>query len=273
MKPRPLQLEELLPILLAMTGIIGITPFVFVRLIERDWIVAILDSVIVLSLVAIAWSVYRYRAVRFASSLMALLCITGVVITIYARGPSQMLWTYPGLVAMFYLLRPLEAIAVSLIAVGSVSPILVRDQEPSQIAVTFASLFVTLALSGAFAAMTNGQRRRLRSLSLADPLTGAGNRRALDESMPTVIAQARRSDAPVSLVMIDLDHFKRVNDDFGHATGDKVLVAVCDQIRVKIRAVDGLFRVGGEEFVVLAIGSGLDLARRLGEDVLDAIAN
>ena len=272
MKLRKLQLEELLPVLLALTGIIGITPFVFVRMMQQDWIVALLDSVIVVSLAAIAWSVYRYRAVRLASTLMALLCITGVVLTIYARGASQMVWTYPGLVAMFYLLRPLEAVIVSLIAVGAVTPILLNDLASSQVAVTFASLFVTLALSGAFAAMTSGQRRQLRSLSLADPLTGVGNRRALDEAMPTVIAQARRSDAPVSLVMIDLDHFKRINDEYGHATGDKVLVAVSEQIRKNIRTLDGLYRVGGEEFVVLAIGSGIDLAHRLGEELLGEIA-
>ena len=272
MKLRRLQLDELLPMLLAFTGIIGISPFIVIRALEGAWMVVAIDSVIVVFLAVIAWSVYRYRAVRAASATMAILCITGVVLTIYARGASQVLWAYPGLVAMFYLLRPLEAVVVSLITIVGVSPALAATYSGTELAVVYASMFTTLALSGAFAAMTHGQRNRLHSLTLADPLTGVGNRRALDEAMPAAIKAAVEHQHPISLVMIDIDHFKQVNDVYGHATGDKVLIGVSEKVTAEIRATDQLFRVGGEEFVVLAVGAGLDLSQRLGESLLASIA-
>ena len=95
----------------------------------------------------------------------------------------------------------------------------------------------------------------LRRLSLTDGLTGVGNRRAFDEALRQELARASRQGSPLALVLLDLDHFKRVNDAFGHRAGDAVLVSFAARLRSLVREGDRLFRYGGEEFVVLLAGS------------------
>ncbi|MBK7661735.1 MAG: GGDEF domain-containing protein [Betaproteobacteria bacterium] len=88
-------------------------------------------------------------------------------------------------------------------------------------------------------------------LASTDPLTGAYNRRTFLELMEKELSRARRFDTPLSLVMLDLDHFKRVNDTHGHLVGDRVLQRFADIVRGELRKEDVLFRYGGEEFCVL----------------------
>jgi len=85
-----------------------------------------------------------------------------------------------------------------------------------------------------------------------DPLTGAQNRFALSNALLREVDLAQRQDQPLSLLVIDIDHFKTFNDTFGHSFGDDVLVAVAKMIESTVRRSDLLFRFGGEEFVVLA---------------------
>lgn len=97
-------------------------------------------------------------------------------------------------------------------------------------------------------------RRRLQEKheqAVRDPLTGLHNRLAYDERIVQEIARWKRYNQPMVLMMIDIDHFKKVNDTYGHKAGDKALVLIADQIRNNIRESDFLARFGGEEFVVL----------------------
>ncbi|MEM8983174.1 MAG: GGDEF domain-containing protein [Pseudomonadota bacterium] len=265
-----LQLDEWLILLLAVAGIIGIGPFIAVRLLAGNYAVAALNTALVGVLVVIAWLVYRYRAVRTGKAGLALLCIIGVIATMYLRGAGQILWAYPALIAMFYLLRPLEALLVSVVAIGAVSPVLIAGDASNEVSVTLASMAVTLALSAAFSTMTMEHRRQLREATLVDPLTKTGNRRAFTETLDTIIDD---DEIAISLLMLDIDHFKRINDRHGHAIGDIVLQRVARSIETTMRASDRLYRIGGEEYVVLATGSGLNLARRLGEAVRVAVSD
>lgn len=92
---------------------------------------------------------------------------------------------------------------------------------------------------------------KIHELMLTDPLTGLANRRRLDERMATEIARAQRYDKPLCLVMADIDHFKRVNDTYGHGVGDRVIQRLACVLQDNIREVDLAARLGGEEFVLL----------------------
>ncbi len=94
-------------------------------------------------------------------------------------------------------------------------------------------------------------RESLRRQSVLDPLTGLFNRRYFDETLKRELARSRRMAAPLSLVVLDVDHFKRVNDGFGHAAGDAVLRAIAQLVRQSIRDCDVACRYGGEELVIL----------------------
>jgi diguanylate cyclase len=92
---------------------------------------------------------------------------------------------------------------------------------------------------------------QLREQATRDPLTGLFNRRYLEENMAQAVAQADRDHYPISLVMIDIDHFKVVNDTHGHKAGDVMLVALSNLLRNQVRKGDTICRYGGEEFVVM----------------------
>jgi two-component system cell cycle response regulator len=109
--------------------------------------------------------------------------------------------------------------------------------------------------------------RRLYSSSIRDALTGALNRTHLLERLSSEIAFARRHRAPLSLLFLDLDHFKRVNDTRGHLAGDYVLRESCALIKSTLRAEDIFARYGGEEFVIVARGIDVDHALRFAERV------
>ena len=93
--------------------------------------------------------------------------------------------------------------------------------------------------------------RREQELARIDPLTGAANRRRLCEALHQELLRSRRYQRPMTVAFVDLDGFKRVNDQLGHAAGDRVLCAVVDRIRNMVRETDLLARVGGDEFVLL----------------------
>lgn len=108
--------------------------------------------------------------------------------------------------------------------------------------------------------------RRLRALSLTDPLTGLFNPRHLKERIAQEAQRARRQRLPLSLIAIDLDRFKQVNDTRGHLAGDRVLRGFAATIQHNIRkGVDAAFRTGGDEFVVLLPGLSLARAERVAE--------
>ncbi len=269
---RKLTLEELPPVMLALSGIVGIGPMGIYRLVQGEYVIAVIDALAVIGFAAIAWSVYVKRAVRVASVCMALLAISAAVASVSMKGGEQVVWMYPALVALFYLLRPREAAAASLIAIVIVLPVIFDGRTAGQAAVYLASFLVTICLSVAFAALAAEQRRELETASLLDPLTGAGNRRALDDALDVVTRAADRDGEPFVLIMLDIDHFKSVNDAHGHAAGDQVLCQVAEAIAAIIRPCDASFRAGGEEFVVIAAGATLEQAQKLAERLRIAIA-
>jgi two-component system, cell cycle response regulator len=114
--------------------------------------------------------------------------------------------------------------------------------------------------------------RRLEELSLTDGLTALRNRRAFDEELDAAHEHARRYDRPLSLAVIDVDHFKTMNDTYGHAAGDAVLRAVAQLIAGSTRQTDFVARVGGEEFAVLLPETPLFDAMQFAEKIRASVA-
>lgn len=134
----------------------------------------------------------------------------------------------------------------------------------------YAAISTAIAFTafGLFAGRLMGQ---LRNAGLHDALTGLLNRRFLMETLPRLLFDAQRQQQPLALLMIDLDHFKRVNDEYGHQVGDQTLRAVAATIQKQLRAADVLARFGGEEFVAVcprvSADESIEIAERLREHV------
>jgi diguanylate cyclase (GGDEF)-like protein/hemerythrin-like metal-binding protein/PAS domain S-box-containing protein len=113
----------------------------------------------------------------------------------------------------------------------------------------------------------------MEQLASTDRLTGAWNRRRFEEAIEGEIHRFHRYGHPVSLLLLDIDHFKRVNDNYGHQEGDRVLKQVAETVFASIRKSDSLTRWGGEEFIVLMPNTGLSFAGVLSERIRAAIAD
>ncbi|MBC1298579.1 GGDEF domain-containing protein, partial [Nostoc sp. UCD122] len=113
----------------------------------------------------------------------------------------------------------------------------------------------------------------LSAIALADSLTELNNRRALEWDLPRQIQRARTQKTSLSLIILDVDHFKKVNDTHGHLVGDRILQILCQRLRHNLRCQDTAFRYGGEEFVILLANTtdeeAILVARRLNRVVSD----
>jgi diguanylate cyclase (GGDEF)-like protein len=115
--------------------------------------------------------------------------------------------------------------------------------------------------------MEQNAQQQLYESSTKDGLTGVFNRKYFDQKIISDLSFAKRHRIPFTLLMLDVDFFKKVNDTFGHRTGDQVLVSVTEAIQHTIRTEDVLARYGGEEFAVLAPGTGIEGGLALGERI------
>lgn len=142
-----------------------------------------------------------------------------------------------------------------------VAPVLVNDQawgvlaivrsEPASFASDTESRLIAFAELLAMAIVNTEHRSKLAAQASTDPLTGMANHRAFHERLAAEVSRARRHDRELSLALIDVDHFKQVNDSDGHAIGDQVLAEVAACLREDVRAEDVVARIGGDEFAVL----------------------
>ncbi|MBJ7551160.1 GGDEF domain-containing protein [Marinomonas ostreistagni] len=105
----------------------------------------------------------------------------------------------------------------------------------------------------------------------SDSLTGLFNRRKLNECVPELIEQCEQEQKPLAAILLDIDHFKSVNDEYGHAAGDKVLIEIAKVIHQNIRESDMAFRFGGEEFLIVCPNLSLPQATRLAETVREQV--
>ncbi len=147
-----------------------------------------------------------------------------------------------------------------------------EDTSAEQILSEMQPIATALADAMSLALSSISLREKLRNQALRDPLTGLYNRRFMEEMLERMTHDAERRRAPLSAVMIDLDHFKKLNDQFGHATGDAVLRQVASVIIAKLRVTDVACRYGGEEIALLMPDCTLAQAAAKADQIREAIA-
>jgi diguanylate cyclase (GGDEF)-like protein len=237
-----------------------------------------LTAVIVVNVAAIAvlagTSLYLARGGRLAVAGTYILVITvsWVLVATYYLGLLAVFWIYlfPWLAYMFFGPRTGAVINVLLALIFAASLSLIRTDGNGD-----GFIHVTIVLSYGFVAIMaylyeqarERAEHRLEELSTIDTLTGAYNRRKFDDVLEIEIQRAARYRLPLSAILFDVDHFKRINDELGHHTGDEVLRELADFVKRHIRGSDYLIRYGGEEFLVLCPvtgrGPATDLAEKL----------
>jgi diguanylate cyclase (GGDEF)-like protein len=259
-------------VLFASVAVLAIVPFGIYRVLQGQWSVAAVDAAIVGFLAVSLVHAWRGGDIDRMAPWLVAGYTTGCIAIAILLGLPGVMWMYPVILGNFMLLRWKGAVFAS--ALGVLALLLIPGTLETYAHVLLFTITATLAgtLASIFAYRAETQRVQLESLASLDPLTGAFNRRTLQAELAIAIADAQRRRASCGLAMLDLDHFKRVNDRFGHEAGDQVLVEFTALVDRAIRTGDRLFRFGGEEFVLLMPGVDAATLEARCEDVRERVA-
>lgn len=194
----------------------------------------------------------RFRDTYFLKGfLFPLLAVVCAAYSTAINGHAGLYWAYPAASALFFLLPLREAIASNIVFVSVMAVVsFVTFPEADFWRITF-SLGLTCLFSMIFAWLVGKLQNELTRLATTDPLTGCLNRSQLADILNSHIQMRERYDRLSSLILLDLDYFKMINDQWGHLAGDKVLKEMALRLRNRLRESDQLFRIGGEEFMLV----------------------
>lgn len=257
-----MQLERLrtdydfaLSVFLGVIMICGVTPFAVLRFAQGEILAGVIDLFILLGVAANLIYAWRGGDIARAGLIGVLIATVGCTLVVIMLGRSALFWVYPVLLANYLLADRPKASWMS----GLMTLVIAVHGEPfedlRETAAFVATASVVSLFAYVFAQRTDTQRQQLQRLAAHDPLTGASNRLTMGAELDIAIERSRRDDTPVGLAVLDLDHFKRVNDACGHDAGDRVLVEFVQILTARLRRSDRLFRYGGEEFVLLLPGA------------------
>lgn len=209
----------------------------------------------------------HYRPIVLVNAIGSILIVSALLAWAPSMEVLATFYTWP-LLGAAYLLRRREVVGVGLLTTSTYAGALAlgNDRFP-----TGAFLMVTVASAGVvlsvriLAEQLHRLVRALHTSSSTDPLTGLLNRRSFDRRFALTFQQALQEALPLSVLLLDLDHFKQVNDEYGHETGDRALVRFASLLQAQSRVGDLVARVGGEEFAVVLAGATVEQAQERAE--------
>ncbi|MFK7890440.1 MAG: GGDEF domain-containing protein [Granulosicoccus sp.] len=207
---------------------------------------------IVLCLIVNAWLVMTNRCHQKLT--LYILVPAGMLFmtrVFYEDGYIGSLWCYPSMVACYCMLSGKRANLANAMIFAIAAPMAYATLPLEHALRIWATLLATSLFAGNLVRVIDKQQNRAHDLLIHDSLTGLLNRFTLSRRLNTNIENHAKTGIPACLLAIDIDHFKRVNDEYGHDAGDKVLVELGRLLRENLRETDSAFRSGGEEFLVL----------------------
>ena len=196
---------------------------------------------------------------------------SAIVAAILIQGVHSAVWAFPALFICYFVLPRRQAHLFGLFLLAGASLALLHIAGPAGAVRMVAAMALTLAMINVVLGVIGDLQQALLRQAHTDPLTGAWNRRYFDEQLASIARPAQTDRVPNALLALDIDHFKAINDRHGHATGDAVLQAVVRLVRQRKRESDLLFRIGGEEFVLLLPRTRLEDAARVAEQLRQLI--
>ncbi len=237
--------------LLGASAILGITPFAVFRFLQGNLLAGLIDIAILAVIVGSVTHAWVTGRTDRSGLFLAVMTSSSAVVVGALTGEPGLFWLFPCLVTSFFLTSPRLAIVINLSAITLMMAQTEIFRSLVQMWSFAAGAVVVSACAYVFAFRNESQRERLEHLATIDPLTGVRNRRSMDEELAWAVNNASRTGGTYSIAMLDIDHFKQVNDKYGHGVGDDVLVSMVALIQQNTRRTDRLFRYGGEEFVLL----------------------
>ena len=236
----------------------GILPFTIYRAVQNDWYVAFLDLIVVIGMSIIFGYVYKTNNVKLASLVLILVALSANVLSFYMKGISQVYWIYPAMLSAYYIMSPKKGLLINFVMLSFYIPKLIFSLEIVNVSTILATIIITNMIAYVFASGLRNQEVKLKKLASEDYLTGTGNRRALSEKLELLNKSLKNHDKTATIVLLDLDHFKKVNDIHGHMKGDEVLIRLAELLKCFYQNNENIFRYGGEEFLILCPGTSVE---------------
>ncbi|MBS7663193.1 GGDEF domain-containing protein [Pseudomonas lalucatii] len=242
--------------LMALFGILAISPYALYRYGEGNYLVSIADTVIVLATILAVLYAWRSGDTVKPGIFLSLIFSAGATLIAINLGVNGLFWIYPLILFNFFMVSPGKAMLAMLLVIGTLIghallvPGTVFESSYQMVSFLVTGLMASV-LTYIFAFRTRSQRDQLQLLASQDPLTGARNRREMNKELRMAVSTHRRHGNSYGVLVMDLDHFKQINDRFGHPAGDQVLVDFVELIQQSSRQENRLFRFGGEEFLLL----------------------
>ena len=231
--------------------LVGITPFTVLRGLNAQWGGLAIDLLIQCGILGSMLRAWLTGNAHGPSIFLAYFIGVSTTSAVYILGTPGIYWFYPAIVANFFLVDRRRALVIALLSLATVLIGGGIVASPADVASFSVTVLVSALLTYAFAYRTAIQRTQLETLATKDALTGAFNRRALLDELERARKTVVREQRSYGILVLDLDFFKRINDQHGHAAGDLVLIDFARLLEQHIRKDDRLFRYGGEEFVIL----------------------
>jgi len=252
---------------LAIAGAFVLLPFSINNLLRgRIWL-GVATSFIVFAFALNAIAIWRGRKAPLHAALVFLPALVALPLSVRGQGVVGVLWTYPAMVMFHFVLERRLANLLNLSLVALVTGVAATVLPPSLTLRCGVTLLLTILFANIFSSIVERLQLQLEDQAIRDPLTGAFNRRHLDGALDSELERRRRHSTPSTLLLLDLDHFKRINDELGHGVGDRVLQESVAAMRTRLRKLDQLFRSGGEEFVVILPETAMEDAERVAEEL------
>src|SRR5436190_5855851 len=198
-----------------------------------------------------AFAIYLKKSPPIPLILMLVPIAAGTAVSLKVQGFFGALWAYPTVLLFTFALSRRMANVGSILLLLMISALVYHYIGLAYTIRFFVTLTLTIVLANIILSIILDLHSRLLDQAVVDPLTGVFNRRHMERCLSDAIERLRRNAAPTSLLLIDVDRFKSINDQFGHATGDGVLRGIVSLIQKRSRKLDLLFRIGGEEFMLL----------------------
>lgn len=247
-------------------------PFAIINAIQGAYPIAFGTGLLCLLLITAAAKLKHSEGTPWQGIGIMICAVTAVFLSIYHQGVIGVFWSYPVVLLFHFLFNRRAALIGNLLYIAAVTPMAIFSLGFSQGLRVFFTLLLTSTFAHIFSKRLMQQQTRLQRLALVDHLTGAFNRRYFDDCMATAVEAKRRYGANASLLMIDVDHFKSINDTRGHKFGDDVLIRLVNTIQHRIRKTDQFFRLGGDEFVLLLPCTDMHWACSLAQDIRELIS-
>ena len=246
----------------------AVAGFAVYRFLTGSIIGGVVDCAITLGLGAVVLYGWLGENVSRAGAIFVGFAVMACLASAFVFGGTASYWAFLVLSISFVVTSIQVALVANMVLVVSIAaqPALFSNL-PERMIFAVTALLVT-AYGWIFKSRYDAQRRALEEMATQDPLTHAGNRRLMGRNLVRAV-EARNSPGhtPAVLAVLDLDRFKQVNDTMGHEAGDRVLVRLVEIVGDRLRHSDGLYRLGGEEFVVLLNDTDLSEARPVLNDL------